>query len=151
MNPVNTDIITSLPKWRLHAIRALFLLNFLSLFLDNWKNILFPASQIDPMTGVAISFYAAFSLLCIVGIRYPLKFLPLVFLQLIYKIAWLIGVYYPAYAQNSVDENLTSWFWVMGPGILIDTVIIPWHYAYKQYVKGFFRFKRVISADQAES
>jgi len=50
------------PKWRLHIIRGLFFLNFIGLAFDNWSAILFPREQLDTLGGVAISFWAGFSL-----------------------------------------------------------------------------------------
>lgn len=127
------------PLWRQHVLRASFFLSFMGLAVDNWSTVLFPGESLDPWTGVAISFYAAFSLLCLLGIRFPLKFLPLLLIQLIYKSAWLVSTYLPAYQANLVNENLTSWFWVMAPGIIIDLLVIPWKYVYREYIKFLFR------------
>lgn len=127
------------PIWRQHLLRVVFVLNFLGLAFDNWSTVLYPGEQLDPWSGVAISFYAAFSLLCLLGIRYPLKFLPLLMIQLIYKSAWMVSTYLPAYQLNQVDENLSSWFWVMVPGIVINLLVIPWGFVYREYLKYFFR------------
>ena len=78
---------TKTPKWRQHVMRVLYLLNLISLGPDNWSAIIFPNELTEPMTGVAISFYAALSLLCVFGIRFPLKFTPLLLIQLLYKSA----------------------------------------------------------------
>lgn len=129
---------STIRPWRQHVMRVLFFLNFISLAPDNWSIIFLGQEKLEPMTGVAISFYAALSLLCILGMRFPLRFTSLLLLQLFYKIAWLIGVYLPAYNLNSINENLESWFWVMAPGILIDLLVIPWDYVYQQYLSGFF-------------
>lgn len=118
-------------------MRSLFFLTFMSLAFDNWSSILFPQEKLDPLRGVGVSFYAALSLLCILGIRFPLKFTPLLLLQLIYKAAWLLGVYLPAKNSASIDESLESWFWPMAIGILIDILVIPWKYVYKDYFRNF--------------
>ena len=123
-------------------MRVLFLLNFISLAPDNWSKVLFPTEALSPMMGVAIGFYAAFSMLCLLAIRFPLKFTPLLLIQLLYKTSWLLAVYYPAFTNANVDENLSSWFWVMAPGILIDILIIPWGFVYREYLKEFFRIRK---------
>lgn len=132
------------PKWRQHVMRVLFLINLISLGPDNWSAIIFPNQQMDPMTGVAISFYAALSLLCIFAIRFPLKFTPLLLIQLIYKSAWMIGIYLPAKNSGILDESIESWFWVMAPGIVIDILVIPWKYVFQEYLKDFFQLKNAI-------
>lgn len=126
-------------------MRVLFLLNFISLGPDNWSVVVAPDELLNPMVGVAISFYAAFSLLCILGMRFPLKFTPLLLIQLFYKIAWIIAVYLPANSLDSIDESMESWFWVMAPGIVIDILVIPWRYVLREYLMGFFRFKQSYS------
>lgn len=132
-----------IPMWRQHVMRVLFFLNLISLGPDNWSAVFFPKEQLDPMSGVAISFYAALALLCVFGIRFPLKFTPLLLIQLVYKSAWLIGVYLPATKSGMINESLESWFWVMAPGVVIDGLVIPWRYVYLEYLKGFLQLKKV--------
>ncbi len=131
----------TLSKFRMHLMRALFFLNFLSLASDNWSTILFPSEQLDVLPGVAISFWASFSLLMLLGIRFPAKMLPLLLLQFFYKSSWIIGVYLPAYGSGNVSENIQSFFWVCVAGIVLNLVVIPWGYVYKNYIKYLFKFK----------
>ena len=135
------DASAKIPNWRQHLIQVLFLLNLISLGPDHWSATFFPTEQVDPMTGVAISFYAAFAFLCLFGIRFPLKFLPLLLIQLFYKAAWLIGTYLPAKNAGLADENLEGWFWVMAPGIVIDLLVIPWGYVFREYLKEFLKLR----------
>lgn len=130
--------IKPVPTWRQHVLRLVYFLGFIGLAKDNWSTVLFPDDTLAPLTGVAISFYAAFSLLCLLGIRFPLKFLPLLLIQFLYKAAWLVSTYLPAYQANLVNDQLNSWFWVMAPGIMIDVLVIPWGFVYREYIKHLF-------------
>jgi hypothetical protein len=50
----------------------------------------------DPIVfGVTGSVYLSFALLSILGLRSPLKFVPVLLLQLSYKVVWFIGVILP--------------------------------------------------------
>ena len=139
---VNTSsVISNPPKWRLHIMRTLFFLNFISLAFDNWSTILFPKEQLDTLTGVAISFWAAFALLNFLGIRFPLKMIPILVLQLFYKTAWIIGIYLPAMKNGLLNDSLESFLWVCAAGIVLNLLIIPWSYVYSYYLKGFFSLK----------
>ncbi len=133
---------TQVPAWRQHVMRVLFFLNLISLGPDNWSAMFFPGDPAEPMTGVAIGFYAALAFLCLFGIRFPLKFTPLLLMQLFYKAAWLMVSYLPARSAGLVDESLDSWFWVMAPGIVIDILVIPWGYVFREYLKDFFVFRK---------
>lgn len=129
-----------LSNLRLNLMRGLYFLNFISLAFDNWGTILFPTEQLDTLSGVAISFWASFSLLMLIGIRFPARMLPLLLLQFLYKSAWVIGVYLPAYWAGTVDEYLQSFLYVCIAGISLNLAIIPWSFFYKNYLKGYFNF-----------
>lgn len=122
-------------------MRVLFFLNFISLVFDNWSIVFFPKEQMDTLTGVAISFWAAFSLLNLIGVRFPLKMVPILLLQLLYKTAWIIGTYLPAKNNGLLDDNLQSFLWVCVAGIILNLLIIPWGYTYNFYLKGCFKVK----------
>ena len=123
-------------------MRGLFFLNFISLFVDNWSAVLFPTEQMDTLSGVAISFWAGFSLLNLIGVRFPLKMLPILLLQLLYKSAWIVGTYLPAKDSGLLNPALTEFFWICVAGITLNLLIIPWGYAYQTYLKNFFKFRQ---------
>src|SRR5271165_3169952 len=81
--------------FRLYLMRFLYLLNFVLLGLDVWPAIINHVGAWDPVRGVAFSFWAALSALSALGLRYPLKMLPLLLLQLLYKSVWLTAVALP--------------------------------------------------------
>lgn len=83
------------------------------------------------MKGVAFSFWAALSLLSGLGLRYPLKMVPLLLLQLVYKAVWLAAVALPMWsAVRSTD--LTR---AMVIGVVVDVLGIPWSYVLASYMK----------------
>ena len=129
------------PNWRQHLMRTLFFLNFISLAFDNWSTIIFPQEQLGVLPGVAISFWAGFSLLNLIGVRFPLKMIPLLLLQFLYKAAWIIGVYLPARRAGVLDEGLTEFFYICVAGVVLNAFILPWGYMYQAFFKDFFRLK----------
>jgi hypothetical protein len=70
------------------------------------------------------------SLLCGLGIRYPLKMLPLLLIQLIYKSIWLIAVYLPLRSAG-ISTGLTK---AMVMGLVGDLIVIPWPYVFANFV-----------------
>ncbi|GEM_PF-1405383 len=129
------------PKWRLHLMRLLFFVNFIGLVGDSWSSILFPHDQLDALSGVAMSFWAGFSVLNLLGVRFPLKLLPILLLQLLYKAAWILGTYLPARNHGLLNEEYQSFFWICIAGIVLNLLIIPWPYFYRNFLQGFFSFK----------
>src|SRR5580704_18639144 len=106
---------------RLYVMRFVYLLNFVLLGLDVWPALLRHSGAWDPVKGVAFSFWAALSLLSGLGLRYPLKMVPLLLLQLLYKTLWLVAVALPMWsAVRSLD--LTRAIVI---GVVIDHPAIP--------------------------
>ena len=96
--------------FRLYLTRLLYLGNFVFLGLSVWpeliKHTLHNTAAWDRVRGAAFSFWAASSALSGLGIRYPLKMLPLLLLQLVYKSIWLIAVYLPLSTEGAYgDQN----------------------------------------------
>jgi hypothetical protein len=117
--------------FRLYLMRFAYLLNFVLLGSDVWPEIINHAGMWDPVKGVAFSFWAALSALSGLGLRYPLKMLPLLLMQLVYKTIWLLAVALPMWsAVRSTD--LTK---AMVVGVVLDLVVIPWAYVLANYVK----------------
>ena len=116
--------------FRLYLIRLLFLLNFVALGLSVWPQMINHPGPWDPVKGVAFSFWAALSTLSALGLRYPLKMVPLLLMQLLYKSIWLIAVYLPMGTDGGT--GLTR---VMAGGVIVDLVVIPWSHVLSAYVK----------------
>lgn len=121
-------------KWRLIALRIFYGIIFVLLGKDAWPQILTRGEAWLPLSGVAFSFWAAFSALSILGLRYPLKMLPLLLLQMLYKITWLLGVGLPLWRAGKWDSGVEELFIVCAVGVTIDLFVIPWRYVLQTYV-----------------
>lgn len=116
---------------RLYLLRVLYLGNFVMLGLSVWPGIVKHNGWANPLEGVAVAFWGALSLLCIIGVRYPLKMLPVVFLQFTYKLIWVLAVALPRLSTGAPT-------WYMSPmlmGVLIEPLVIPWPYVFETFVK----------------
>ena len=116
---------------RLYLMRCAYLLNFVLLGFDVWPEIINHEGAWDPVKGVAFSFWAALSALSGLGLRYPLKMLPLLLLQLFYKCVWLIAVALPMWSAVR-SMGLAR---AMVIGVVVDLVVIPWPYVLANYVR----------------
>jgi hypothetical protein len=117
--------------YRLYLMRLLYLLNFALLGLQVWPVLINHAGAWDPVRGVARSVWAALSALAGLGVRYPLKMLPLLLMQLLYKSIWVIAVALPLWSTFRSME-LTK---VMAYGAVMDLIVIPWPYVLANYVR----------------
>jgi len=128
-NEANSE---GVPKYRLYLMRVLFVLTFLFLGKDAWTELFTHKGIWNHVEGVAWSFWAAYSTLMILGLRRPLRMTPLLLLQFLYKLVWLIGVAFPLWQDHHLDnaKELTIIFVV---GIVLDLLVIPWTYVFRIY------------------
>ncbi len=132
---------SGLSKVRLYLMRGLYLLTFIGLTKQAWTEILFPAEPLDYITGVAFSFWASYATLMGLGVIYPVKMLPLILLQLCYKAVWALGVYLPMKSAGLVTESAESFFWICVIAVVLDIIVIPWPYFYRNYLSPFRKKK----------
>jgi hypothetical protein len=133
------------PRINIYLLRLLFVLMFLVLGKEVWTHIFTHEGPWDPDEAVAWSVFAAFSALATVGIVRPLKMLPLLLLEIAYKVLWLILVAYPLWSADSLagspaEDRTYSFLWVVLP-----IIAMPWKYAFDHYVRG----RKVTVAHQA--
>ena len=95
---------------RLYALRAMYLFMFAGLAATIWPLILNPPPDLQHMRGVVWSLLTALSLLAALGLRYPLKMLPVLFFELIWKVAWMIAIGLPRRMAGTLDEAATTSF-----------------------------------------
>lgn len=114
---------------RLYVMRTGYLVNFALVGLGAWPALVNHTGPWDPVRGAAFSLYAALSTLSALGIRYPLKMVPLLLFQLFYKVVWLVAVAVPSWPAL---QGATR---VMAAGAVMDLIVIPWPYVFEHYVK----------------
>jgi hypothetical protein len=118
----------------IYLLRLLYILMFFVLGKQTWTHILTHKGPWEPIDAVVWCVWAAFATLAGLGIIRPLKMLPIVLLEIFYKVLWLLVVAYPLWSQGrlagSTAEGITSAFlWVILP-----IVAMPWGYAFVSYI-----------------
>jgi hypothetical protein len=118
----------------IYLLRLVFVLMFFVLGKSAWTHILTHRGLWEPRDAIAWSVWAAFATLAGLGIFRPLKMLPILLLEIFYKVLWLIIVAYPLWSAGnlagSTAEGTTSAFlWVILP-----VIAVPWGYVFLNYV-----------------
>ncbi len=80
--------------------------------------------------GVTGSVYFAFALLSILGLRSPLKFVPVLLLQLTCKAVWLLGVVLPSLLAGAFPTYAILFMTIFVSYIIGDLIAIPFHYLF---------------------
>jgi hypothetical protein len=88
------------PPINIYLLRLLFTLMFFFLSYTSWTHILHHTGPWDPANSAAWFMWASCALIAGIGILRPLKMLPIVLFEIIYKVACLSAV--PA---KRIDRN----------------------------------------------
>jgi len=85
----------------------------------------------DPIVfGICGSVWVAFGLLSILGLRSPLKFSPLLLLQLTYKVVWFIGIILPVLIAGEIPSYAIGYVVFFTVYIVGDLIAIPFPYVF---------------------
>lgn len=122
--------------FRLYVLRAMYLLIFLMVPQLSWVQILDPSKgwAAGDGWGFTVCMLGAFSVLCGLGLRYPLKMLPLLFWELLWKAIWMARIALPLWREGKVDEALMENSVAVGMAALL-LLVIPWPYVISHYVR----------------
>src|SRR5580692_2728368 len=110
-----------LPLYRLYVLRAAYLVIGLAQGSRTWPAILHHPLPWDFWHGVGVSFLGALTLLCLLGVRYPVKMMPLLVFELTWKLIWVLAAWLPLYLGHALDADTARSF----SGIFAGVVVVP--------------------------
>lgn len=117
---------------RLNLIRGGYLLMGVGLVLVKWP-LLPDASTMPLYEGVTLCLLTAMSLLAFLGLRYPLKLLPVLLFESAWKLLWLSLVALPKVTAGSMDAATTDVL-VNCSLVVVILAVTPWSYVRKTYL-----------------
>ena len=123
---------TDLSVTRLHLMRSGYLLMAVGLVLVKWP-LLPDAHGLPLYEGVTLCLLTAMSLLAFVGLRHPVKLLPLLLLESAWKLIWLALVALPTAVSGDLDAATTDVLFNCSFVVLI-LAVTPWSYVWRRYV-----------------
>ena len=119
--------------WRLYGLRAGYLLLAVGLSVQVWPGILADHGEWELMEGVVQCMLGAIGLLALLGLRYPMRMLPLLFFEMVWKVLWLGFVAAPRLIEDRMDEG--TWGTLSACLlVVIFPVVMPW----RQVIALFF-------------
>ncbi len=110
--------------FRLTALRGAYLLVGVGIAIVKWP-LLAQAHQKPLYEGVTLCLLTSISLLALLGVRYPLRLLPVLLIEILWKLLWLGLVALPLALEGSLDSETRR---VLFSFIFLVPVIaaVPW-------------------------
>jgi hypothetical protein len=122
------------PPINIYLLRLMFLLMIIFLGKDSWTHIFTFKGSWNLTNAMAWSIWASYSILAILGLIQPLKMLPIVMLEIMYKVIWLGMVACPLWRTSQLTgspaEQMTyAFLWV-----LLPIIAMPWRYFFRHFI-----------------
>jgi hypothetical protein len=124
------DIALGLP--RLYALRAAFLVMGGGLAAVQWPTVGDLPEQ-PLFEGVARSMFVALSVLGLLGVRHPVRLLPVLVFEVLWKAVWLAAVAVPTWRSHSMDAATRATLIEVLP-IVVVAAVVPWRYVVGRYL-----------------
>jgi hypothetical protein len=117
--------------FRLYVLRAMYLLLVIGL-----GAMIVPELVSHPLTsrGVIPSLLGAVWLLAFLGLRYPLKMLPLLMFEFAWKLIWMLAYGLSQWRSGQQPPTFAEDFTNIAFGAIL-LVVIPWGYVWRHYGK----------------
>jgi hypothetical protein len=131
--------MSEVSTFRLYLLRAMYVFVAVGLAIFKLAPAILHPENLSPQDGVIVSVLGAFALLAVVGIRYPLKMLPLLFFEFVWKFIWVLALGLPLLLSGGLDPTVsfggTETLVNCLLGIVLVPIVVPWGYVLKHYVK----------------
>ena len=117
---------------RIYVLRATYLLLVIGL-----GGMIVPEVVSHPVIsrGVIPSLLGAVWVLAFVGLKYPLKMLPLLMFEFAWKSIWTLAYGLPQWYASQLPATFAEDSFNIGVGVILMPLVIPWGYVYRHYVK----------------
>jgi hypothetical protein len=107
------------------------ILGIVMLILPKFAISILGMPEQDPVSfGIIGSSFLAFGLLSLMGLRSPMKFVPILLLQLTYKTAWFLAVILPLTLSGKLPDYAWLQIIIFATYITGDIIAIPFRYIF---------------------
>ncbi len=120
---------------RLYVLRATYLFIAAGLGFVIGPGLIDSPANMEHMRGVVHALLGAVGLLALLGVRYPLRMLPLLFFELVWKAIWLLAIGLPLWSAGALDSATRATLSDCAFGVVLCVLVIPWGYAVRTYVR----------------
>ena len=127
--------MNQLSAYRLYLLRAMYLLMAVGLAVDIWPLMMTASQHVEHMRGVVWGLLCGLSLMALLGLRYPVRMLPLLLFELTWKTIWVGMIGIPLWLEHRLTAGTAASLRDCLVGVVLCLVVIPWKYVLANFVK----------------
>lgn len=118
---------------RLYLLRAMYLLMAVGLGVTIWPGILVPG-DVSHMGSVVRGMLGALALMALWGLRYPMKMLPVLLFEFMWKVIWVVAFGLGPWLSGDLDPGRQQTLFDCLIGVVLVPIAVPWGYVVRHYV-----------------
>ena len=135
MEPAKPNGADEVSTFRLNVLRAYYALMAFGTAAFFWPPLVQHSAEWGINNGAQYSLLAALTPFSFLGLRYPLKMLPIIMFEFTWKAMWFAFVVAPLYASDRMTELVWSNAFACGIAIVLTPIIMPWRFFWQSYVQ----------------
>lgn len=131
---IDTPALREPSSFRVNLLRGAYALIVIGQGLRLAPQLFDPSYSWELQRSVVVSMLTAMVLMSLLGLRYPLKMLPVLLFEITWKAVWLLRVALPAAMAGTMSEQM---FELVQMCLVVGLVIaaVPWDYVVGQFVR----------------
>jgi hypothetical protein len=119
--------------FRLYTLRVCYFVLAVGLGVYTWPIVIQHTNELAVTKGPLLALLAGLGATAILGLRYPVKMVPLLLFELIWKVIYLIAFALPLWSAHQITaaaaEDIKACLMVV-----IFIPLIPWRYVFEHYI-----------------
>jgi hypothetical protein len=119
---------------RLNVMRLGYAFMGIGLAIVKWPILFQNIRSLPAMDGVVACLLTGMGLLAFLGLRYPVRMLPILLFEVAWKVLWIGFVAIPDLAAGPLDDA-TKELLVNCSLVVVIIAVIPWRYAWTRFVR----------------
>ena len=120
--------------FRLYLLRGMYLLIGLGLGMTLWPSLIAKSGMAADADTVVMALLGALCVVCLLGLRYPLKMLPLLIFELLWKLIWVVAFALPLWRTDRLDAYGQETLFACMVGVVLVPLAIPWGHVVRTYL-----------------
>jgi hypothetical protein len=132
--PAATAADRSPTPLRRNLLRACYLLLVVGLGLTAWPRLVLGSADRPLMDGVVDAMLCGMQLLAIIGLFSPVRMLPVILFDIVWKALWVGIVALPLVLRGEVTQGVAETLFACA-WVLPFVVIVPWGYVVRHYLR----------------
>ncbi|MGD0801288.1 MAG: hypothetical protein ABR906_08240 [Terracidiphilus sp.] len=118
---------------RIYLLRAFYLFIVVGLGVAIWPVVISHSSDLASHSGIYYAVFAGIGAISVLGIRYPVKMLPVLLFEFLWKTIYLLFFALPLWRAGQITDAVMNDVYSTGL-VVIFWPLVPWGYVIKNYL-----------------